>query len=233
MRALLKDQLCRKGACSGRSPPLTPQTVSPTDQCGLPPPYPASPSICRDSNLHPDLDKRVPFNFASGAMEIGQILQKSTAQSVPVKYFGISPPTRTGGAVNPLVQDNNWLEKARQCSHKNLQALKEIEEMSGVTFLHSSSCNGISGLFDVSPDDSGLLSKVDEDTEENAACNTTCLWPAGDGRAAKRDDVLLASDPCLSHGILASFHSQMTCEASVRPASSPLVRQRGFDIAAS
>eukprot|EP00884_Botryococcus_braunii_P002359 jgi/Botrbrau1/12123/Bobra.0186s0041.2 len=121
MRALLKDQLCRKGACSGRSPPLTPQTVSPTDQCGLPPPYPASPSICRDSNLHPDLDKRVPFNFASGAMEIGQILQKSTAQSVPVKYFGISPPTRTGGAVNPLVQDNNWLEKARQCSHKNLQ----------------------------------------------------------------------------------------------------------------
>lgn len=115
---------------------------------------------------------------------------------------------------------------------ENLQALREIEAMSGVPFLHSSSCNGMSDLFDGSPDD-GLLSK-DEDAVEDATSNSICRWPAGDPSAAREGDWHLRSDRCLSDRFMSAFQPQMTClEASVRPASSPLVRKRGFDIAAS
>jgi hypothetical protein len=115
----------------------------------------------------------------------------------------------------------------------DLQALREIEAMSGVTFLHSSSCKGISGLFDVSPDD-GLLSKVDEDAVDDATCNTTCFWPAeGCGAAYEEDGFFTMDFPLTGPGRL-SYGQEMTCQAAVKcQASSPVVSKRGFDIAAS
>lgn len=49
------------------------------------------------------------------------VLQRRAAHSVRGGYFGISPPTRTGGAANPLVQDYNWHSKAQLCSRNSLQ----------------------------------------------------------------------------------------------------------------
>lgn len=46
------------------------------------------------------------------------LMQRGTHQGspAPASWLGMSPPTRTTGAVNPLVQDFNWRSNAYRCT---------------------------------------------------------------------------------------------------------------------
>ncbi|CAL5228432.1 g11566 [Coccomyxa viridis] len=103
----------------------------------------------------------------TGASEIRKIMQRGTnhGSPAPASWLGMSPPTRTTGAANPLVQDFNWRSNAYRCSHSNLQALREIDAR-GVSFLQCSSQGGDSRLLVESPD-YGLLSAEDSTDAEN------------------------------------------------------------------
>eukprot|EP00955_Chlamydomonas_euryale_P047918 353839-Chlamydomonas_euryale.AAC.7 len=50
-------------------------------------------------------------------------------------FFGVSPPLRSSGAVNPLARDAGWTRSAMSASRTNLQALRELDAASGRSFL--------------------------------------------------------------------------------------------------
>ncbi|CAL8466055.1 g5591 [Coccomyxa elongata] len=105
-----------------------------------------------------------------GAAEIRRIMQYGGNFESPARssWLGVSPPTRTTGAANPLVQDFNWRSNAYRCSHSNLQALREIDAR-GVSFLRCSSQGGDSRLLVESPE-YGLLSAEDSQNASNTIC---------------------------------------------------------------
>lgn len=75
-----------------------------------------------------------------GVEEIRNIMQfGALLGSPPTTFLGVSPPTRSMGAANPLVQDAVWKCNARTASRSNLQALREMDA-AGVSFLRSGSC---------------------------------------------------------------------------------------------
>ena len=78
-------------------------------------------------------------------------------ESPPTTFLGVSPPVRSAGAANPLVQDWNWRSNAYKSSHSNLQALREIDAR-GVSFLRMS---GDSALLIESPEATGVLGASD------------------------------------------------------------------------
>ncbi|EIE18558.1 transcription factor NF-E2 [Coccomyxa subellipsoidea C-169] len=117
------------------------------------------------------LARKMPDAEDPGAAEIRRIMQYGGNCGSPANnsWLGISPPTRTTGAANPLVQDFNWRSNAYRCSHSNLQALREIDAR-GVSFLRCSSQGGDSRLLVESPD-YGLLSADDsQDTTSTTVC---------------------------------------------------------------
>jgi hypothetical protein len=103
-----------------------------------------------------------------GAAEIQSIMQRGKVrESPPTTFLGISPPRRSAGAANPLVQDWNWRSNAYKCSHSNLQALREIDAR-GVSFLRMS---GDSALLIESPEQGGLVVGA-SDSSATTSCFT-------------------------------------------------------------
>ncbi|KAK9902196.1 hypothetical protein WJX75_007405 [Coccomyxa subellipsoidea] len=121
--------------------------------------------------------RKTPDVEDPGAAEIRRIMQYGGNCGSPANnsWLGVSPPTRTTGAANPLVQDFNWRSNAYRCSHSNLQALREIDAR-GVSFLRCSSQGGDSRLLVESPE-YGLLSA--DDSQDAATTGRKLLMRTG------------------------------------------------------
>lgn len=83
---------------------------------------------------------RMSEDIELGMAEIQRIMQGDSnskqghAKSVQC-FCGVSPPTRSSGAANPLGLDTAWRNTAyKACTHSNLQALREMSESA---ILHS------------------------------------------------------------------------------------------------
>ncbi|KAL0047907.1 hypothetical protein WJX82_002934 [Trebouxia sp. C0006] len=83
---------------------------------------------------------RLSEDIELGMAEIQRIMQGDSnnkqghAKSVQC-FCGVSPPTRSSGAANPLGLDTAWRNTAyKACTHSNLQALREMSESA---ILHS------------------------------------------------------------------------------------------------
>lgn len=123
------------------------------------------------------------------------------------------------------------ITRLTDCEFGTVQALREIEARSGVTFLHSSSCNRISKMFDASPED-GLLSKVEQDSHVEGTSCTTRLWPFHGVKEEVHGGFVFPSGDDLRRQTVCTYQRDLTCQSACQ-ASSPLVTKRGFDIAAS
>lgn len=89
--------------------------------------------------------------------EIRRILQHGVAAESPqTTFLGVSPPTRSMGAANPLVQDALWRQDPYRASHCNLQALREMDARCGGAFLRSGGACGDYRLLVGSPDVASL-----------------------------------------------------------------------------
>ncbi|KAK9808313.1 hypothetical protein WJX73_000085 [Symbiochloris irregularis] len=97
-------------------------------QCSRPgPPKPSSSFSSLNWKAAGSSFTRENDEIEQGADEIRSILQQSKLSSTPRTFLGMSPPTRAAGAMNPLVQDWTWKSNVMQCSHSNLQALREMD----------------------------------------------------------------------------------------------------------
>ena len=89
-------------------------------------------------------------------------------------FYGMSPPTRTTGAANPLGLDSTWRSTAYRATHSNLQALREI---SAPSYLR----NSVSGDILCIPEspDCGFLSAelevFDGEEEDHRASSASCV----------------------------------------------------------
>jgi hypothetical protein len=117
-----------------------------------------------------------------GGAEIRAIMEFGALLGSQPTTFAGSPPPRTAGAMNPLVQDFNWKSNAYRASHSNLQALREIDrslsDAYGVSFLRSAS-HGDCRLLIGSPD-FGFLSDASDQEEYNVyPRHNTCSVASG------------------------------------------------------
>lgn len=109
-----------------------------------------------------------------------QLIYGQLAQGNPQKahttggFYGMSPPTRTTGAANPLGLDSAWRNTAYKATHSNLQALKEMNVPSCLR----NSANGDILCIPESPD-CGFLSAefevFDREEEDNRASPASCM----------------------------------------------------------
>ena len=89
-------------------------------------------------------------------------------------FYGMSPPTRTNGAANPLGLDSGWRNTAYKATHSNLQALREMSVPSCLR----NNANGDVLCIPESPD-CGFLSAefevFDGDEEDDRASPASCM----------------------------------------------------------
>lgn len=103
------------------------------------------------------------------------MLQGSNQTGQPANncFYGMSPPTRTTGAANPMGMDSAWRSTAYKATHSNLQALRE---MSAPSFVR----NNMSAAILCIPEspDCGFLSAefevFDSEEEERRASPESC-----------------------------------------------------------
>lgn len=99
--------------------------------------------------------------------------------SGPCFFLGVSPPTRSGGAANPLVQDALWRRDPYAACRCNLQALREMDARAGGAFLGGGSGGrGDYRLLLGSPD-VGALSALADTEGCCAAPPSLPMWGGG------------------------------------------------------
>lgn len=172
------DQLTRPSSRLGAESPSLPNEPSqrrprPCSSPALknqPQPYTAAVPIC-STRTHP------PPPNVSEAAEIKRILQGMMSDAIPSDsprktFLGVSPPTRSMGVANPLVQDALW-KRDPYSTHCNLQALREIDAH-GISFLRADN-RGDWRLLIGSPESSAILADTaaDESSEEELRAGTT------------------------------------------------------------
>lgn len=166
------DQLTRPSSRLGAESPSLPNEPlqrrprpcsSPALKNHTPTNTPAVP-IC-STRTHP------PPTHVSEAAEIKRILQGMMSSSdlapsdSPRKTFlGVSPPTRSMGVANPLVQDALWQRDPYRATHCNLQALREIDAH-GISFLRADN-RGDWRLLIGSPESAFLAEAAAEESSE-------------------------------------------------------------------
>lgn len=177
----MSEQLTRPSSRLGAESPSVPTDVQQRRPrpCGSPaplrttpspscPPHTAAVPISTSARAGPYM---AHASAAAEAAEIKRILQgmlsttqhDTIAADSPRKTFlGVSPPTRSMGVANPLVQDALWQRDSYHATHCNLQALREIDAACGISFLRTDH-RGDWRLLIGSPEHTTLADAVEED----------------------------------------------------------------------